>query len=281
MSNVYLTFSGAAYHETTARIVRDAPKLGADRVIVADDKWLMETPFYHEHKWLWEPIPRYYNGGWIEHPVAFGFGWCAWKPYIIGHVLRRLKPGDVLLYTDADTYPIADLTPIFDMARTENVVVFEEQGCENGRFTKRECLQEMGCDTPECRAMIQACGRFQVFRKSSLQGVSVPDPTSKFLNEWQLYATARTCQRWDISKDWSEHPEFARHSCEQSVLTNLAYVYGIPLHRSPDQCGAAPPDHPGYRNLDWDRYPQLFVQADTIGNRGDLSGSKFANIGDL
>jgi hypothetical protein len=53
MSNVYLTFSGRAYDDTTKLIVDRAPRFGADRVIVADDAWLMTQPFYRDHQWLW------------------------------------------------------------------------------------------------------------------------------------------------------------------------------------------------------------------------------------
>jgi len=50
---------------------------------------------YVLNRWLW------------DHPHKRGFGWYAWKPYIIWHALSNLQAGDVVLYVDADTVPIA------------------------------------------------------------------------------------------------------------------------------------------------------------------------------
>lgn len=261
MSNVLVTFGGKAYDETIKMIVDRAPGFGVDRVIVADDKWLMTKPFYTQHRWLWET------------PIQFGFGWCSWKPYVIRYVLDRLNYGDALLYTDADTYPVRDLTPLFDLARREGIALFEEQGCDNKRFTKRDCFIAMDCDVPECHSMIQACGRFQAFKKPS---------RFDFLGDWEKFSVDPLCQLWDKSVIApGDYKEFHRHSCEQSVLTNLAFLYSIPLHRTPDQAGGAPRGTEGFMDKDWDIYPQLFVQSECRGNRGDLSGSRFRNIDDL
>ena len=46
MSHVLITFSGARYHDTTERIVKDRPRFGADRVLVYDDTWVREHDFY-------------------------------------------------------------------------------------------------------------------------------------------------------------------------------------------------------------------------------------------
>lgn len=252
--NIYVTFSGSAYDSTTKLIVEDGPKFGATEVRVYDDRWLMTQPFYARNKWLWETETK------------FGFGWCSWKSFVIQHALANADPGDVVLYTDADTFPIADLTPIFDYTREHSVMLFEEQGCINKVWTKRDCFRKMGVDDEFCHARIMACGRFQAFtRYERLHW------TDHFLRMWEDYSTLRDCQLWDRSVNCEDYPEFRRHSCEQSVLSNLAYRYNVPCHRTPDQNGSI--------DKDWDLYPQVFVQQYCTGDRGNLSGSKYFNVG--
>lgn len=277
--NVYLTFSGSAYHETTRKIVVEAPRFGADRVIVADDAWLLKTPFYERNKWLWDQQPRYFaHGRWNERPIRFGFGWCSWKAYLIRYCLERLEPGDIVLYTDADTYPVADLRPIFDYTREHGVMLFEEQGFRNKPWTKRDCFIAMGCDVPECHESTVAGGRFQAFRK---------DAFTDLLDDWDRFSVDPRCQLWDRSVLAEDYPGFMRHSTEQSVLSNLAFFYEIPLHRSPDQAGGSKPGEiagglpPVGSFKDWDLYGQVLVQQGCAGDRGNTSGSRLANIRSL
>lgn len=259
MKRILTTFGGKAYDETTRLIVEHGKRFGADDVLVFDDKWLLTMPFCAANKWLWDEQPRYYNAGWIENPVRFGFGWCSWKAYVIQQAMAQLDPGDVLIYTDADTYPIADLRPIFDYAAAHGVMLFEEQGCTNKMWTKRDCFVAMSCDVPMCHQQTMACGRFQAFK--------VPHYGGTILPYWDAYSVSPLCQLWDKSTVMEDYPEFRRHSCEQSVLSNLAYRYGIPLHRTPDQNGSGPKDA--------ELYPQLFRQEYCTGNRDDHSGSRY------
>lgn len=262
MKKLYCTFSGKAYDSTTKLIVERARDFGADDVLVLDDRWLMGKAFYRNHKWLWEymPLPDH------TAPVKFGFGWCSWKAYVIQTAMKTLDPGDIVLYTDADTYPISSLLPLYELANFESITLFEEQGCVNQIWTKRDCFVAMGCDVPECRDRIQCCGRFQLFKKDQ-PGLSMVD---RFLAAWSTFSTDARCQLWDRSKQHLDYPNFRRHSCEQSVLTNLAYLYNIWPHRTPDQNGSGPKD--AYL------YPQVFFQQYCHGDRDDVSGSSYRNV---
>ncbi len=255
MKRIYITFGGKAYDETTERIVKDAPKFGVDEVRVYDDRWLIETTnFVEMNKWLWET------------PKKFGFGWCSWKAHVIFDALQQCTTGDVVLYTDADTYPIADLSPIFDgcASSKEGIFLFESQGCPNDRFTRRDCFIAMGLDDPKYYGRNHACGRFQLFRRGWM--------SLQFLNEWHAYAVNPMCQTVAPSKYGEDLPGYHRHSNEQSILTLLAHKYEIPLHREACQFGWPATTHPE------DTYPQLFHQQWCSGDRGDLSGSRFRNV---
>lgn len=261
MSKVYITFSGAAYNATTEKIVADAQRFGADEVRIYDDLYLLHHPFYELNRWIFEREPK------------FGFGWCSWKPLIILEEMKRLDTGDIILYTDADTYPIADLSPIFELCRRDDITLFEAQGCLHNRFTQIDCLKVMNADP--WRDMVMACGRFQLFKKGSYR-------VNQFLYEWLTYNLNPLCQFSNTpemahTKLGPEHSTFARHSAEQSVLGLLALRYGIKLHREACQFGWPRLPNAGQPE---DDYPQLFEQVYCSGDRTDISGSKFRNVGE-
>ena len=268
MRRIYITFGGAAYDKTTQRIVEDAPKFGVDEVWVYDDRWLIEKhpEFYTRNHWLWETDTNPAFG------KKFGFGWCCWKAFTIIQALRRCAPGDLLLYTDADTYPISDLSPIFDLCAKERIVLFEAQGCPHHTWTRRDCMVAMGSDKSEYYDKPQACGRFSMW--------TAGDPlVDQFLAEWMTYSVNLECQRLDRSHLVEEFKTFRRHSNEQSVLGLLSLKYGIVPHREACQFGW-PIDYGHFerRGLKADEYPQLFHQQWADGDRSNLSGSRYRNV---
>jgi len=261
MSRILITFGGRAYDATTERIVRDGPRFGADEVRVYDDRWLVEKvpDFRKLNSFLWETDKK------------FGFGWCAWKPMIILEEWYKAFIAlhhNTVLYVDADTYPIADLSPIFQFAERDGICLFESQGNPNKRFTRRDCCVAMGLDEEKHWNARHACGRFSTFKVGDYRAW-------QFLCEWLTYSVNPMCQSLEPSKYAPEFPEFARHSNEQSVLTLLASKYGIPLHREACQFGWPVSPNCG---LEEDKYPQLFHQEYCTGDRSDLAGSRWRNV---
>ena len=262
MSNILITFGGAAYDMHTDRLVRFVQQSvpAVDQLRVYDDRWLTTTPFYEHNYWIFQRQP------------AHGFGFCSWKPYIIKHALHNYATsrGDVVMYVDGDTVPIADFGCLFERASKVGVMLFEEQGCINKTWIKADCFDAMQCDGPIFTEAMHACGRFQLFRKGDHE-------VNQFLEEWQTYSLNPKCQFHEGSVNRAlDHPSFIRNSCEQAVLSLLAVKYCIPLHRNPDQSGW-PVAHGGTYKPE-DTYPQLFQQYGTVGNKRDWNGSKFANI---
>ncbi len=274
MRRVVCTFSGKAYNVTTAIIEQCSlsGKWGANDVLVFDDKWLLSTDYYRVNRWLFDAKSCIHGEGNSGAVYQHGFGWCSWKSFVIQSAWDRMQDGDIVLYLDADTYPVAPFGMLFDQCADEGGVMLFEEQASNLRFTKRGCRLVMGIpdgDGPH------ACGRFSLWQKGSFIA-------RQMLAEWWAYSINRECTLWDGSRltdlggnACGDPPEYYRHSTEQSVLSNLAIKYGIPLHRAPDQGGY--PLVPGAK--DAELYPvQLFEQKWCEGDRSDLSGSSYRNV---
>jgi hypothetical protein len=269
---IYCTFSGSMYDETTQRIVEDAPKFGVDEVRVYDDRWLMEQPFYGLNRWIFDLKSR------GEHR---GFGWYSWRPFVILQELERHQPGDVVLFTDADTYPIGPLEPLFynchssDMDRKEclGMMLFAAEGWTQGQSTKRDCMIAMGADVVNnnIRSCVQlfrhhqhATARFALFEAGNYRA-------KQFLMEWVTYCLNPLCVGLDPSVLGPEYPEYQEHRSDQSILTNLAHKYSVRLYREADQFGDG-------TERDRDLYGTVFRQVGQYHQPRTLNGSRFRNV---
>lgn len=257
---VLITFGGVAYDEQVARQRRFCDAVGIEHRVY-DDAWLMTTPFYALNRWIFEREPQH------------GFGFCSWKPYIIQHALHYFcTPDDVVMYLDGDTFPIADISCLFEHAAREGIMLFEEQGCINRQWTKADAFFAMGLPTtPPLLDAPQACGRFSLYRAGDYR-------VQQFLMEWLTYSINPNVTFHEKSSLLADRddPSLIKNSCEQSVLGALAVKYGIPTHRTPDQNGW-PVAWDGKYKPD-DTYKQLFTQQWRSGNILDRTGSKYRNV---
>ena len=255
MTRHLITFSGSDYDATTKRIVESAPWCGADEIYIFDDVWMFEQDFtkLHGNRWLW------------EHPHPRCVGFCAWKPFLLTYMFDRMKPGDSVVYTDADAPPVASLAPIFEIAERDGAWLSASQGHKQSKWCKRDAYLTMGHSGPlEEQA---GCARFLALRKGAWR-------EQQLLAEWLTYS----CNRYANSKDPSvlsgnEYPDFEQHRDEQAILTNLAHKNKIKLHREADQTG----EDPSCFHVDRELYGQLFEQVhSTRGNNG--LGSKYRRV---
>ena len=253
-NKVYITFSGARYHGPTERIVFDAPKFGADKVLVYDDHWLTtQRPAFKQRA---QPL--------FDHAKTRGFGWFCWKPLVILDALKRC-PGSVVLFTDGDTYPIHDLSVVYETAYRDGMMLFTAEGCFQRRWCKRDCFILMNQDTPEYHDRQHAVARFMAFTEER----------APFLEEWLEYVLDIRCNTFDPSTLGPELEGFHEHRCEQAILTNLAHKYGHRLYREACQFGES------NTLLDRQLYPQLFVQTGAYSHSATpCTGSFFRNVND-
>ena len=240
---IYITFGGQNYDRTTKLIVERAPKNGADEVIVYDDAWLIQQPLFED--------PRFqylYNHKGVGNPNGGrGFGWFAWKPYVMMDALKRCQPGDIVLFTDGDTYPVHDFSMLYEECdRIGGTLLFSAVGCDHIHYCKRDCFIQMGQDEPRFHSVQHAVARFFMFQAGA---AGVDD----FLAQWLHFCLDPIATTFEPSILGPELKGFIQHRCEQAILTNLAHKYGHKLYREACQFGNSV-------DADKDLYPQLFEQ---------------------
>lgn len=259
--NYLATFSGDKYFATTKRIVEDSPRFGVDQVLVYDDIWLRNC-----RPGFWEKT-KYFR----EHPNRRGVDWFCFKPFYIWDAFCRMNDGDVLLAVDADTYPIADLTPLYRRCVEDGgKMFFNCLGCPNRHWTKRDVFLLMGCDEPKYHDAYQACARFMLLAKGGAF------PVEKFLGEWLGFTCNPIINTFDASvMGQPDYEGFRENRCEQSVLGGLTVKYGCKLYR--EACGNG-----NGGTEDWDVYPQCFIQSGdhTYHPTEATEGSSFRNVND-
>lgn len=260
--NLYITFGGGPYESLVGRTMANAPLMGADKVYVYDDLWVTQQPFYRMNRWLW------------DHPHKRGFGWYAWKPFIIMDALNKCEDGDVVLYVDADTVPISNFSMLYDICRESGgVMLFACEDRVHFHWCKRDCFIVMGLDHPKYFDARDGCARFMLFQKG-------PWLSQQFLAEWLTYSINPIANTFDPSTIKPEPTGFIEHRAEQAILGNLALKHGIKLWRESCQYGDKSPVTGLQSPLDRDRYGQLFEQvcANTNGRTADVVGSKYRII---
>jgi hypothetical protein len=264
--NVYATFSGDRYHCTTQKIVEDAPKFGADKVLVYDDVWLRNK----------RPQHLVETAYFVNHPRVRGVNFFCFKPFVILDAINRVGPDDVVLFTDGDTFPVARLDALFNIGKRDGIMLFMANGWPHQRvWCKRDCFILMDQDDQKWHDAHCAVARFMVFTRRHLA----------FLEEWLFYCKIKGCNTFDPSVLGAELLDFREHRCEQAILGNLAHKYGHRLYREACEYGDCDDED---ASRDRDLYPRLFSQgvsawvphADPSLPRDSLGhyGSYFGNI---
>lgn len=270
---IYTTFGGRAYDRTIRRIFDYAKPCGADELWIYDDKWLVEQEFYRLNQKWWSTPDTKYN-----LPNGRGFGWFIWKPFIMMHALSKCQEGDIVLFTDADTFPVNQFGMLYDRCHQDGgIMLFEAQGCNHLHWCKDDTHTVMGQQDLIGKDLLHACARFFLFEKGPWIG-------QQFLAEWLAYCLNPLANTFDVSRihdgcrdidgDFEPtdyHLQEAR--CEQAILTNLAHKYGLKLYREACQAG----NDALSQGIDT-FYPQLFEQLDTTGDKFDLRGSLYRSV---
>ena len=155
-------------------------------------------------------------------PASKGYGWYAWKPYIIHQALLQAEDGDLIIYQD-----VGRKDPILITHRLEFWFRFLEStgrncvpGVEipwwgpNRNWTKRHAFRELGMEEPRYLDCSQVQASWSIWLACT--------KTRAFVREW-----SDLCKRRDlvdgelIEGKANEYPDFSEHRWDQSLLTLL------------------------------------------------------------
>lgn len=273
-----ITFSGDRYHDTTEKLLSRGTQQGIN-VSIYDNIWLEEKrhEFVESHRKLFEKKC-------VKAKVVRGVCWFIFKMEILKDALRRAPNNSIVGYCDADTVPVGDMTPLFDLCERDSIVLFAACGHSQRHWSKRDTQIVMDMDHDFWRDRQAAVARFMFFKKGGSikyapqeykPGKSIS--VDEFIQEWFDYSADIRANTFDESVLGEEYSDMIEPRCEQSVLTNLAHKYNIPLHREADQWGNA-----FVKDFPNDTYPQIFestgIYSYAPGPR--KPGSAFRNVED-
>ena len=170
-----------------------------------------------------------------EHPDLLpdsqGYGWWAWKPFLIAKVLDQVPDGDVVVYVDAAALVVSPLEDyVTGMGKDKDITLFRlgEHAVHDrtvGTWTAPSALLRMAAglvvDPDLLAAQVQVNAAVQMYRAGPL--------ARQFVDEYLRWC----CVRGVVAGPAESH----RH--DQSVLSVLASTYGahVDVWRDPTQYG--------------------------------------------
>lgn len=165
-----------------------------------------------------------------------------WKPYLIDRELKKMKDGDVLIYSDAGVEFVNNVNHVIDRMH-DDVWLFGNMW-QHLHWCKGEVYHNIfpnGYFDKQVQASV-------IFIRNSFE--------SRNLVEQWLYWCQKPAMIDDSQGRYKNHPEFQEHRHDQAILTTLAYRDGIKLHWWPAMYNAGnfTYEKAGYN----DTYPVLF-----------------------
>lgn len=188
-----------------------------------------------------------------------GYGLWLWKPYFINQVLSQVDENDIIIYCDTGVTIYSNIAPLLELINdNNNGMLFFELPLFEKEWTKREVMEQMGYSDNGTNHQIDA----------SFFILKVNDFSKKFIKKWFLY-----CQdeRLLSSESFSATPNsinFQNHREDQSILSILVHMNGLPIFRDPSDYGEFPYQ---YKNPKWSwerkRYANSSYKTITLHNR--------------
>jgi hypothetical protein len=164
---------------------------------------IKKTDFYKENKELLD------RKRWI--------GWGSWKPYVILEALKKIKEGEILIYSDAGISFKASLKEIIERCNKKGIVLFESTPI-NRQWTKRDTFVLMGCDEKKYHDAKQLAANISLWKKTPA--------SQKIVSEWLEFCKDTRIITSDPNVCGKPNfPDFIEHRGDQSIISNLAVKY--------------------------------------------------------
>lgn len=224
MKKIATTFSGGSYSLKMSQIrLEDQLKKYFDGVAAFDENHPSIIQLMHSYP----DVFKYRRG----------YGYWAWKPFVIKQTLDAVNEGDFVFYMDSGNDIISDPEPLYDLCSNNNgFMLFENRsGNPNGEiwnnreWTKKDCFTLMDCDTPDFVNGPQIDGAYQLYQKNK--------DTVKFVNEYLQYCLDPRIVTDEPNTTGDNYSTFVDHRHDQSVASLLCLKYNIKTFPEPSEVG--------------------------------------------
>lgn len=235
---VYLiSYANNKFKKNQDRLNKSANKYGIKNIISYNESNLKQTKFYSKYKYI------------LDQPK--GAGYWLWKPFFIYKTLKEMNNNDILIYSDSGAVFISNPLPLLKIAKKENILLFTNNE-PNIKWNKNRCLVKMNCNSEKYFDASQVTAGFQIYVNNKR--------TRKFVKEWLYYCCMPKLIDDTISKprEYEEYMEYKEHRHDQSILTNIAIKYNIPLYRDPSQGGNHLKPLELRKKREWLQHPYLY-----------------------
>lgn len=215
---IAINYADKGFQKAQKLNTKTALKYGADRVIEYTPEDIDETFRRNNAEIL---------------AAKKGGGFYLWKPYFLNKAYQELQEGDYLIYTDSGAVYVNDISCLIECMEREKLDLMTfclETDKLERKYTKRDALILMDCDSPEYTDTPQSIGGYVVLKKSPF--------VENFLKEDLAYAQdRRIITEEPNTQGMPNYDGFVVHRHDQSVWSLMVKKYGLKRFRDPSQFG--------------------------------------------
>jgi len=204
MTKVYLVnFGTPNFYKSQKELNESALKFGVDETISYTFDMIKQTDFYRDNKDLLD------RKRWV--------GWGSWKPYVILEALKKIKEGDILIYSDSGISFKSSFEDIIKRCDKKGIVLFRSTPI-NSQFVKRDTFILTGCDTKEYHDAHQIMAGLNLWKNT---------PTSRrIVSEWLEFCKDTRIITNDANVCGKPNfPDYLEPRGDQSILSLLTVKY--------------------------------------------------------
>ncbi len=153
-----------------------------------------------------------------------------WKPYVILNTLKKMENGEYLVYSDAASIYIDDISKLLDVFDRDglDIMPFSLNTLER-EYSKGDAFFLLKANTPEIVNSKQRLATFVVMKKSSV--------SLDFVKKW-LKACQNILIAWgSFNVFMKNYPEYIANRNDQTAYSILTKKMKLPAYRDPSQYG--------------------------------------------
>jgi hypothetical protein len=216
---IAFTYSTPDFSDSSARNKETALQIGKVAKFFEFGPEDIEPDFYHKN----EKILSQNRGA----------GLWLWKPYFFYRMLNQMQENEILLYTDAASYFVKNISGLIRYFETigQDIMGFDLP-LQSDQWTKEETFSLMNATKSE-RLANQISASFILIKKNK--------DTLDFAKEWLEH-----CCNIELMSEVTFYPQVANsknyisHRYDQSIFSILYIKHGFKSYRDPSQYGVLP-----------------------------------------